>query len=346
MDSIASLQNDKLEENASPLSWRISKMASIKNKLNHIFIAAIASAALVGCGDDSSTNPGSQSGERGAFRVARPAVYETKGGINYFTYYWGKCTITNGQYNWDPKGSTDRSAYIISKDTLKVYYRSTEEYEHDTPLDENVNYFMYGGNNNNSIFGNWDAVHCGIRDGQYKCGTQEINGSYEFKQDSVITYMTIDPNFNLINSFLHTFFHDYFSFCTDDYDTDEKGNLKDIPERGISFSFQSNKTATVTIQGQVVKIDVDAYTETNAIHSFYSISSNGKKCSADGRFGYVNKAEYCSEAYKDYLTNDNLDYKGSDISTYYLRDKGNYEEYSNCIKSLFENNPAYNPEEQ
>ena len=322
-------------------------MAFFKNKLNYIFFAAIASAALVGCGEDSSTNPGSESsGERGAFRVARPAVYETKGGINYFTYYWGKCTISNGVYNWDPKGSDDISAYIISKDTLKVYYRSSEEYANDTPLDSDVDYFMYGGNNNNTIFGNWDAVHCGIRNGEYKCGTQEINGSYEFKQDSVITYMTIDPNFNWINSFLHEFFHDNFSFCTDDYDTDEKGNLKDIPERGITFSFQSNKAATVTIQGQVVKIDVDAYAETKALHSLYNISSNGKTCSAETRFGYVNKAEYCSEAYKDYLTNDNLDYKGSDISTYYLRDKGNYEEYSNCIKSLFENNPAYNPEVQ
>ena len=322
-------------------------MASIKNKLNYIFIAAIASAALVGCGEDSSTNPSaSQSGERGAFRVARPAVYETKGGINYFTYYWGKCTITNGQYNWDPKGSTDRSAYIISKDTLKVYYRSTEEYENNTPLDENVDYFMYGGNNNNSIFGNWDAVHCGIRDGQYKCGTQEINGSYEFKQDSVITYMTIDPNFNLINSFLHTFFHDYFSFCTDDYAKDENGNLKDMPDRGISFSFQSNKAATVTIQGQAVKIEADAYTETKALHSLAKISSNGKTCSGETRFGYVNKAEYCSEAYKNYLTNDNLDDKGPNISTYYLRDKGNYDEYTSCVKSLLENNPAYKPEEQ
>ena len=79
-------------------------MVSIKNKLNYIFIAAIASAALVGCGDDSSTNPGaSQSGERGAFRVARPVVYETKGGFNYFTYYWGKCTISNGVTIGTPK---------------------------------------------------------------------------------------------------------------------------------------------------------------------------------------------------------------------------------------------------
>ncbi len=326
---------------------RSTFVMKLNKKFSAIAIAAIAFAVITGCGDDSSTNPGGvQSGERGAFRVARPATYETKGGINYFTYYWGKCTISNGVYSWDPKGSTDRSAYIISKDSLKVYYRDTEEYENDTPLDEDVNYFMYGGNNNNSIFGHWDAVHCGIRNGEYKCGTQELNSSYEFKQDSVITYLTIDPNFNLINSFLHTFFHDYFSFCTDDYDTDENGNLKDIPERGISFSFQSNKAATVTIQGQVIKIEADAYSETKALHSFGKVSSNGITCTNESRFGYVNKAEYCSEAYKEYLTNDNLDYKGSDVSTYYLRDKGNLEEYSKCIETLFQNNPAYNPEKQ
>ena len=312
-------------------------MAFFRNKLNYIFFAAMASAALVGCGDDSPTNPGSGSSGEGAFRVARPAVYETKDGVNYFIYYWGKCTISNGVYNWNPQGTIDLNAYIISKDTIKVYHNS---------IDNEVDYFMYG--HNSSIFGNWDVDYCRIKNGEYKCSPQLFNSTIEFKQDSMITYMTINPDYNLVNEVIHDIFHDYFNFCIYDKQDDETTNFVDMPERDITFNYQDNRNATITVQGQVVNIKVGGYTETKAIHYLFSVSSNGKTCSAETRFGYVSKAEYCSEAYKDYLTDDGGHEEDGDgiISTSYLRDMPNREEYSNCLKSLFENNPAYNPEVQ
>lgn len=317
-----------------------------KNKF--IAFAFIVLCALAGCGDDSSTNPGvEQSGyTKEAFRVARPANYVTQNGLNYYIYYWGSCTIDNGAYQWDPQGSDNTYAYILSNDTLKVYSPETVVNNKNSSLDNEFHFFMYG--KNSSIFGIWDANYCNWSDGEYKCSTQLFNNTIEFKQDSMITYMTLNPDYNMVNDVFHDIFHDYFSFCINDEQEDDDAYFVDMPERGITFNYQDNRNATVTIQGQVVKISTGGFTEAKAVHYNYSISSNGITCSNEIRFGYVNKAEYCSEAYKSYLTDDgyNEDEGNNIISTHYLRDRGNLEEYTSCLTSLFKNNPAYKPEKE
>ena len=87
-----------------------------KNKFALFALTFITLSALVGCGDDSTTNPGvGQSGyTKEAFRVARPANYVTQNGLNYYIFYWGSCTIDNGVYQWNPQGSMDTYAYILS----------------------------------------------------------------------------------------------------------------------------------------------------------------------------------------------------------------------------------------
>ncbi|MBR6453982.1 MAG: hypothetical protein IKS97_05355 [Fibrobacter sp.] len=319
-----------------------------KNKFALFALTFIALSVLVGCGDDSSTNPGvGQSGyTKEAFRVARPANYVTQNGLNYYIYYWGSCTIDNGVYQWDPQGSMDIYAYILSNDTLKADFRSNAEYNNDTSFGDDFDYFLYG--KNSSIFGTWDVHYCYPNKGEYKCSTQLFNSTIEFKQDSMITYMTLNPDYNMVNDIIHDIFHDYFSFCIYDKQEDEDAYFVDMPERGITFSYQDNRNATITIQGQVVNISTGGFTEAKAIHYNFSISSNGITCSSETRFGYVNKAEYCSEAYKSYLTDDGEnEEKGNNIiSTHYLRDKGNAEEYTSCLTSLFKNNPAYKPEKE
>ena len=319
-----------------------------KNKFKSFALVFIALFTLVDCGDDSSTNPGGgQSGyTKEAFRVARPANYMTQNGINFYIYYWGSCTIDNGVYHWDPKGSTDICAYILSNDTLKADYRANDEYDMSSPLNDNFDLFLYG--KNSSIFGTWETNHCHQSNGEYKCITELFNSTIEFKQDSMITYMTLNPDYKMVNDIFHDIFHDYFSFCIEDEQENYEEYFVDMPERGISFNYQDNRNATVTIQGQVVTVSVGGFTEAKAIHYNYSISSNGITCSNDIRFGYVNKAEYCSDAYRSYLTDDGEnEEKGNNIiSTHYLRDRGNIEEYTNCLTSLFENNPAYKPEKE
>lgn len=318
-----------------------------------IFILAILSLGfplLTGCSDDSTTNPQTPSGDfsgtvqEGAFRVARPATYTSKNGINYYTYYWGKCTVKDGIYTWDPMGDDDIFAYVISQDSLKVYYRSTDEFENDSPLDPDVDFFMYGGNLDNTLWGYWNSVHCGIRNGVYTCGKAQLyNMAYEFKQDSVINYMTIDPNYVFITEAFHDILESYFHICPYDYGMDEDSDyLQDILEKGIVFSNQSKNKGTVTISGQ--SIDVEAYgvTYADGVHYKFKVSSNGVTCSDESTFGYVNKPEYCSEAYKDYLIDDDDD---NILTTFYLRGRGNQVEYENCLKSIFSSNPAYKPYE-
>ena len=318
--------------------------------LKHIASFATAGTVLAmfaGCGNDSSTSPeAGQSGERGAFRVARPAVFATKGGINYFTYYWGTCTITNGVYSWNPNGSDDINAYTISNDTAKVFYRDSYDYLNDKPIEDNdLDYQMYG--KNSSIFGNWDIEDCVTIDGEKNCNLSLFNNTLEIKQDSVITYMTLNPNYNMVNDAVHDIFHEYFNLCIYNYQKDDSSYFVDVPERGISFSNQDNNNVTVTVQGQVVNVHASGYTETKAVHYIISISSNGTTCSSETRFGYVNKAEYCSDAYKDYLTDDGDNEKDSGtISTHYLRDKANEAEFTSCLHALFQDNPAYKPEKE
>jgi len=314
-------------------------------------LAAASCAALLACGDDSSTNPQAAPGStanEGAFRVARPAKYETKGGINYFTYYWGKCTIVNGVYSWNPMGEDDIFAYTISGDSLKTYYRSTEEYENDSPLDPDVDFFMYGGNKDNSLWGTWAAVHCGIRDGVYTCRDAQLyNTTYEFKQDSVIAYMTIDPNYVLVTEAIHDILEEYFDICLYDYEgNDDDGYPQDIPQKGITFSNLTKNSGTITIGGQSISVGVNAFTTTTEVRYLFKVSSNGTTCSNDVTFGYVNKPEFCSESYKEYLSNDHLDMNGTDtVETYYLRGRGNQVEYENCLKNMLSSNPAFDPDE-
>ncbi|MCQ2104559.1 MAG: hypothetical protein MJZ26_02090 [Fibrobacter sp.] len=328
-------------------------MSFKKMNFGALTFTAIALSLLIGCGDDSSANPQipsesnqSTSAEEGAFRVARPAKYETKDGINYFTYYWGKCTIVNGVYSWNPMGDDNIYAYTISADSMKVYYRSTEEYENSSPLDPDIDFFMFGGNNDGSIWGSWNSVHCGIRNGVYTCGKAQLfNMAYEFMQDSVISYMTIDPNYVFINEMMHDILETYFNICPYDYNEGSDSEYpQDIPQKDVAFSNLTKNTGTLTIGGQ--NIDVEAYGTTRINEARYSfkVSSNGVTCSNETTFGYVNKPEFCSEAYRAYLTNNYLEMNATDTTeTFYLRGRGNEKEYKDCLAGLFANNPAYKP---
>ena len=326
---------------------------SFKNSiLLDLSLLIFSSVLLIGCGDDSSSTglsenndnlssySGTNTGKEGAFRSARPVKYSTELGEQYYTYYWSHCTVDNGTYTFGLSDG-DMERYVIRNDTLFSNYAYTYNKEGVEEIYYEKNYTDIHTGKNNSILGKWDVSPCRLEEGELSCNTNGELATIEFTQDSLIWFMSPNPDFDYIQhglpfEFLAETFNNELFFR---YESDEDAG--DISELGITFSNKTKNSVTIDIQGQIVDYAYNISTTTDYMTMIQNVASNGKKCNFELHFSYITP-ENCNETHKDALQSDYFD--GEDetsFTTSYIRDYINRDEYEKCIQEMFANNPIW-----